>query len=84
MPVVRAIPDEGSVIDRDTFLDFFTDNFGRSVATEHFGTDNSIVKEIGHGDEEYPLACQIVGSVGHSTLNDREDTATTNHHHEET
>ena len=48
-------------------------------------TYKCIVQHVCYGSEDYPVTCNVAaGHVGYCTLNQRQDTTTANHYHEDT
>lgn len=58
--------------------------FYRDVGVYILATNEAVVENVGkHGNNE-PIACDVAGVVGDEVLDERHDTTTHNHGHEET
>lgn len=58
--------------------------FYRDVSVYILATNEAVVENVGkHGNNE-PVACDVAGAVGDEVLDERHDTTTHNHGHEET
>ena len=49
----------------------------------YLGSEQGVPEDVGDTDDDNDVAHQVVGCVSDGTLDEREDTSTANHHHEE-
>ena len=58
--------------------------FDRNILVDVLRTYQRVEEHVGQTSDNHPVAREVTCEVGHAALDQREDTAAANHHHEDT